>query len=186
MDKLASGIQNLESRLEKLFKDLPALPKSAKETLVQIWPWLALFGGLLQLAAAWALKGLTDVASGYIDLANKVSVAYGGKTTGLSTVDRGVVYLGIIMLVVDAVIMLAAFSPLKARLRRGWDLLFLASVLNVVYTVLSLFVSGRGFGNFIGGLLGSAIGFYLMYQVKPLYSIKVTTTGPKQKTNTAA
>lgn len=186
MDKLVRVVQNLESRLEKLFKNLPALPKSAKETLVQIWPWLALFGGLLQLAAAWTLKGLTDTASSYIDLANKVSVAYGGKTTGLSAVDRGVVYLGIMMLVVDAVIMLIAFSPLKERLRRGWDLLFLASVANVIYAVLSLFVSGKGFGSFVGGLLGSAIGFYLLYQVKPLYSIKVTTTGPKRKTNTAA
>lgn len=173
-------ISQVEEKLSGLFKDLPKLPESSKESLVQIWPWLALIGGLVQLWAAWALKELTDVTNSYVDFANSISQAYLGKTVGLSGMDKTVIYAGIIILAVDAVILLMAFSPLKTRLRKGWDLLFLASLLNAGYGVVSIFMHGRGFGSFIGSLVGSAIGLYLLFQVKDKY--KTTSDAKPNKT----
>jgi O-antigen/teichoic acid export membrane protein len=59
-----------------------------------------------------------------------------------------------------------AVSPLMKRLRRGWDLLFLSALINLVYAVVTIFIDSRGIGSFFLSLLSSAIGFYLLFQVR--------------------
>ncbi len=171
-------VKKLEKSLEGVFKDAPSLPANAKKNLVAVWPWLALIFGILQLAAAWALWRLLDATQPLIDLTNQLSQYYGGSSVGYSAFDKTVIYLGIATLVLDGVILLMAFSPLQKLQRRGWDLLFLGSVLNVVYSVVAVFISGRGFGSFIMGLVGSALGFYLLFQIKDSYKGKVVAPKP--------
>lgn len=174
-------VKKIDVKLAELFKDLPPLPKSSKEMLAQIWPWLALIGGVLQAFAALAVWRLLTWTSQWEGVADYYARAT-GVDVGPSALDKTAIYIGVVVLVIDAVILLAAFSPLRARLRRGWDLLFLAALLNVVYSVVSIFISGRGFGSFIFSLLGSAVGFYLLYQVKELYGSKATPAAPKAPT----
>lgn len=164
-----AALQNVENKLNEAFKDLPKLPESSREALVKFWPWLALIFGVLQLMAAWALWQLTRVTEGLTELANTLSVYYTGQTVGLSAMDKTLIYLGIIVLAVDAVILLMAWPELQKRTRRGWDLLFLGALLNVVYAVLTIFIDGRGFGSFVLSLIGSAVGFYLLFQVRDKY-----------------
>ncbi len=166
------AIKQLEDSLAKIFKDLPALPESSKEGLAKIWPWLALVGGIVQLLAAWALWHLAHWTSALYDYANEVSKLYGGRGLGPTGMEKNIIYLGIIMLVVDAVILLMAFPKLQKRLRGGWDLLFLGSLINLAYGVVQIFTYQRGIGSFIGSLVGSAIGFYLLFQVREKFSGK--------------
>ncbi len=165
-------VQQAESNLEKVFKDLPKLPNSSKEALAKVWPWLALIGGVIQLFAALALWRLADWAERVTDVANSLSVYYTGYTAGPTGFEKTVIYVGVVVLLVDAVLLLMAFPKLQKRLKSGWDLLFLASLLNLVYAVLQIFTFQRGFGSFIGGLVGSAIGFYLLFQVKEKFTAK--------------
>lgn len=164
-------VKKLDSKLSELFKDAPELPKSSKEVLAQIWPWLALIGGIAQAFAAlavWRLLQWTNTVAEFTTYYARAA----GVTASLSAFDKLAIYLGVAVLVVDAVILVAAFAPLRARQRRGWDLLFLAALVNVVYSVVSIFINGRGFASFIFSLIGSAVGFYLLYQVKELYGGK--------------
>jgi hypothetical protein len=62
-----------------------------------------------------------------------------------------------------------AYPALVKRERRGWDLLFLGSLLNVLYSVVTIFINGRGMGSFLSGLIGSALAFYLLFQVREKY-----------------
>lgn len=155
-------VTKLEKTLAGLYKDAPALPNSSRETLAALWPWLALVFGVLQLAAAWALWRLTRVVDGVLNY----YASYVDVRTGLSGYDKTVIYAGIVVLAIDAGMLLMAVAPLRARQARGWDLLFLGSLLNVLYAFVSLFIEGRGAGSFILSLLGSAVGFYLLFQVK--------------------
>ncbi len=164
--------KQLEDSLAKIFKDLPALPDSSKEGLAKVWPWLALVGGVVQLLAALALWHLANWASRVTDLANSLSVYYAGYKAGPSSFDKTIIYLGILMLVVDAVILLMAFPKLQKRERGGWDLLFLGALINLAYGVVQIFTYQRGIGSFIGSLVGSAIGFYLLFQVREKFSGK--------------
>ena len=167
-----STLKTLEKQIGDLFKDLPALPKNIKDFLVQVWPYLALIFGVLQLFAAWGLWGLMRVANPYIEYANELNRYAGVQNIGYSSTDKMIIYSGIAILAVNAVIMLMALSPLKARAQRGWDLLFLATLINVVYGVVQIFISGQGIGSFIMSLLGTAVGLYLLFQVKDMYGSK--------------
>ena len=158
-------VKKIEERLDRVFKDLPALPESSRETLASVWPWIALVFGVLQIFAAWALWNLVRVAETMIGY----SSLYVNYPDALNGTDRIVIYLGIAVLLVDAVILLMAYPELKKRSRRGWDLLFLGALLNVFYSLVTLFIDGRGVGSFLFSLIGSAIGFYLLFQVRGKY-----------------
>ncbi len=168
------AVKNIEKSIEKAFKDLPHLPESSREGLAKVWPWLALIGGIVQLLAAWSLYRLADWADATVSLA-----AYYRVDVGPSSFDKTVIYLGVAVLAVEAVILLMAYPKLKNRQRAGWDLLFLAALVNVAYSVVQIFTYDRGFGSFLFGLIGSAIGFYLLFEIKSKFTAGSTTTTSK-------
>ncbi len=170
-----AGLKKIEDSAAKIFKDLPQLPESTKEGLANVWPWLALIGGILQLMAAWALWRLASWADRVTDLAKSISVYYSGYTAGPSSFDKTIIYVGAAILVVEAVIMLMAFPKLQKRQRGGWDLLFLAGLINLVYGVVQIFTFERGIGSFVMSLIGSAVVFYLLFQVREKFGGKTTT-----------
>ena len=172
-------INKLEATIGSLFKDTPPLPNNAKQTLVNIWPWLALIFGIVQILAAWALWGLLSWANRMDDA---YRAFYAPAVHGYSSFDRMLVYFGLIFLLVDAVILLMAYPELKKRARRGWDLLFLGSLINLIYSVVSVFIRGRGISSLIFGLVGSAIGFYLLFQVRDMYGMSKKSTATTKDT----
>ena len=161
--------KKLETTIGGLFKGAPAMPENAKKSLVDAWPWIALVFGVLQLVAAWALWGVVRFAERLSDVTNSLSVYYTGRSAGLSSTDKMVIYLALLVLVADAVILLMAYPELKKKSKKGWDLLFLGSLVNLVYAVVSVFIHDRGVSSFIFSLIGSAVGFYLLFQVKDKY-----------------
>lgn len=165
-------LQTFEDKLVTIFKDVPPLPESAKELLVKVWPWLALIGGILQLLAALALYKLATVADNIIDYSNSLSTAYGGVAVGPAGFDKTIIYLGVLLLAVNAVILLVAFPKLQKRAKSGWDLLFLAALLNLLYGVVQIFTYGRGIGSFIWSLITTALVFYLLFQIREKYNGK--------------
>lgn len=175
-------VRKVEKSLGDMLKDTPKLPKNVTETLANIAPWLVLIFGVLQLAGAWALWRLMDRVQPLADLANQYSQYFGGETIGYSAGQKAVIYFSIALLVIEAVLMLMAFSPLKERLKRGWDLVFMSSLISVAYSVLLIFIDNRGFGSFLFSLIGTAVGFYILFQVRPLYSSKAATHKPTKPT----
>ncbi|HSX44092.1 MAG TPA: hypothetical protein VLE69_02230 [Candidatus Saccharimonadales bacterium] len=169
-------IKKTEDSLEGVFKGLPPLPEGGKEGLTKAFPWIALVFGILQLLAGLSLWHLTRYVNVLNDYANSIYQVTGTRV-GLSSTDKMIIYLGIIILIVDAVILLMAVSPLMKRARRGWDLLFLSALINLIYSIVSIFISGRGFGTFLLNLLTSAIGFYLLFQIRSKF--KGAGTAPK-------
>jgi hypothetical protein len=167
-------VHSIEKQLEGVFKNAPKIPENGRKTIAEILPWIALVFGVLQLFAVWGLWGLTRVSNELIDWADQISKAYGGQGVGLSSTDKTFIYLGILVALVDAVILLLAFSPLKSGLRKGWDLLFLSGLISVVYAVVNLFIDARGFGGFLFSLLFSAVGFWILFQVKDKFKTEGT------------
>lgn len=166
-------LKQAEDKLANLFKDAPKLSDSARESLVKAWPWIALVVGILQLLAAWGLYKLTDWADRSYRAADSLYRYYTGEGLGAySGFDKLMIYLAVVVLVVDAVILLMAFSPLKERRRKGWDLLFLGVLVNLLYGLVSVFIDTRGIGSLLFSLLGSAVGFWLLFQVRDKFAKK--------------
>ena len=149
--KEVNKLKQLVVTLEGYYAKLPALPLGARDFLVSITPWLALvFGVLMVLFSALGLLGGAVLSP----------FAAAAGTSGLTVLLMATAVLGI----AEGVLMVAAFSPLKKRLMKGWMLLFWVEVLQVVGAVLTLNI-----GSVVWGVLGAAIGLYFLFQIKSYY-----------------
>lgn len=162
-------IRVLENKLAQLYKGAPALSKETKESLASFWPYVMVILAILQIWAAWALWRLFDRTNAAADYVNSFLQSYGTTTVGLSSGEKVVIYLGIVLLLVEAALLLMAYGPLQKRERRGWDIIFLVSVIQVAYAVISVFVYGNGVGSLLINLIGAAIGFYFLFQIRDHY-----------------
>jgi hypothetical protein len=167
----ATMSQQLETKLNDVFtKSTPQLPANSKKTLVEWSPWVALVVGVLSLWAAYALWGWAHAVTGLTDYVNSLCAAYGGASCNTSSVDSMTlwVWLGLAVLIIEGVLYLLAFPGLRDRKKAGWDFLYWGALLNLIYAVISLFTN-YGLGNFIGSLIGSILGLWLLFQVRSMY-----------------
>lgn len=162
-------LSKAEDSLADVFKGAPKLSDSSKETLVKIWPWLALVGGVLQLIAAWFLYGWAKAADNILDSANEFYRAIGATQVVQERLTVWV-WIALAVLAIEGVLLLVAYPKLKNRQKSGWDLLFLVGLINVAYAVVSLFIEGRGgFFSLIWNLAISAVVFWLLFAVRDKY-----------------
>ena len=137
--------------------NLPPLPASIRELLVTFAPWLSLLSGLLGLLV-FPIVTLVSVI-----LAPLIGVSGGG----LGYIF-GIIHL--ILSIAGAVLSLMAFSGLRSRSLTGWTRMFWAGAIYVVAGLLPL-----SFGGLITTIIGAAITFYLLFQVKPYYDGRMTS-----------
>lgn len=139
---------NAVKTLEQWFSQTPSLPKNAKESLVKYMPIIALIFGiigiLLSLAGIAALTALSPLA----------------VVTG--TPGYGAGLLAAIFWLASSVLLLAAYSGIKARKISGWNMLFWSEIVYLIGSLVTLSI--------LQGIISALIGFYLLYQIKPFYS----------------
>lgn len=180
MEKVMALLSDLETSLNDIFvKKVPPLPASAKRYLVQYLPYIALIIGFFSLVSAWSLWHLAHSANAIIDYANSISRAYGGTITE-HHVGLGV-WLAILTLAFEAILYIAAFGPAKAKEKTGWNLLFYAALVNILYGIFDMFTSYGGIGSLIGVVIGSGIGLYFLFQIRESFMGTAKSTASTKK-----
>ncbi len=170
----------LEEQLNELFvKNVPKLPDGGRKALVAWAPIVTLILGLLSLFTAWSLwhwARLADMVNNVVNgIAGNSNLCngyyYPGYACGATLYSRFSVWLwlGVAFLAVNGILYLLAYPGLKSRQKQGWDYLYYALLLQVIYAVLSLFIPYNAGGHFIGSLIGAVIGFYLLFQIRGSY-----------------
>jgi len=177
-------LNDLENGLAGVYKGTPKLGNDAKKSLVKVWPWLALFFGILQVWAAWGLWHWGHTVNQFVDYANSLSQAFGGDAVGKVAHLNVFYWVSFVILLLDAVILLMAFSGLKNRAKRGWNLLFYSALLNGVYGVVSAFNDYGGVGSLVMQLVVSAVVLYFLFQTRDQYTGHKSAT--PQPTDTSA
>lgn len=154
-------MKQLEKPLDDAFKGLPQLPENARKGLAGALPWLTLVGAVFSL---FSVATLYNAAS----LLNGVYNAFGYPVaTGVVTT----LWLGIGILLAQAVMFFVAFPALRAYKKSGWDLLFWVALVSVLYgVIMNLFNGYFDLGQLIVSLLGAAIGLYFLFQVRPYFT----------------
>lgn len=152
--KLSGGNQDFKSYLSSLegFLDTylvgkaPALPPGGKNFLVQFLPWITLVLLILALPVILLAFGIGSFLIPFSFL--------GGAGFGL------LYMISIGFLVVTLVLEAMSIPGLLNKSKKGWNLLYYATLLNGVYNLLN--------GN-IGGLLIGVLSLYLIFQIRSYY-----------------
>lgn len=166
-----AAIDDLEVKLNEVFgKKAPQLPKAGKEWLVRWAPILTLIIGILSVFSVFSLWRAAHTVS-YADLANDLCRAYASSGCDVIPTNRLSLWfwIALAVLVVEAVLYILAYTPLTAKKKQGWNYLFWAALINVVYAIVSLFMTYAGVGSFIGALIGTALSFWLIFQIREYY-----------------
>lgn len=175
-------LDQLETALVGVNKGLPELPKNAKKTIVQYLPWLTLIIGVFTLWSAYNLYNWAHIANRFADWANSFSQALGGPATSV-TRFTAMIWVSIAVLALEGAIYLLAFMGLRDNKKSGWNLLFLGAIINVAYGVIVVFTDYGSISNLFFSLIGSAIGFYFLFQIREYYlgkKIEEKTEAPRE------
>lgn len=159
-------LEKLETTLDDVLnKKAPyKLPENNRKALAGAMWWLALVGGVLQLYLAWRLWDAWHYYDKYADMANSYAAAFG---VDARVNDLGFAfYLVLIVMLLSGALLLLAAPALKAMRKMGWTLVFYGLLVNLAYGVVVLFTDYGDLGNFLGAVLGSLVGAYLLFQVR--------------------
>lgn len=168
-----SQLNALEDSLVKANKDLPKLPKGFTDFLVMVAPWFTLLGGLMSLYSVYAIWHWAHWAS---DLNNLYNLAGVPNPAGRLS---AMLWVSMASIAVLGVIYLMAFSGLKNKQKKGWDLLFLASLVNVVYGIVTMFTDYSYGGGIFGTVIGTLIGWYFLFQIRDYYTATKAVSAKK-------
>ena len=160
-------VTKLEATLdEALNKKAPVqIPQNGRKALAGALWMIALVMGILQLLAAYWLWEAGHRVDTLVDYANAVSSYYGGGDVAGSHLGL-FFYLSLLTMAAVGTLLLIASPALKAMKKDGWNLLFYATIVEVVAAVTLLFTKYGGFGDFLSAMLGALIGAYLLFQVR--------------------
>lgn len=147
---LTGTLSMLETELGKVFssKKIPALPENVKELIVKLSPWFATISMLMLLPLILAAFGLSAIALPFSYL--------GGLHMGFSYT------LGLVFSFGMIVLELMAIPGLFKREQKAWRLIFYSTLLSLVQQLLSF--------NLGSLVIGGAISFYFLFQVKGKYT----------------
>lgn len=158
------SLHTLETTIARWYSGLPHLPKNVQKWIGEnIW-WIILVIFILSVLGIFSLIGGITALSTLSGAAYGIYGAYGASqvNAGAALTAAWVALVG--ALVTTAVLGLA-ISPLKERKKKGWDLLFFSDLAYLVITVAGMLVSFN-FGGIIGTIIGTAIGFYFLFEVR--------------------
>lgn len=137
----------LEKELEPVFlQKFPPFSESVKEFLVQYGPYFILVLSILGVLGILTALGVGSAAIGL-----------GAVSAGLGLTF----YVGIAMGTITLIMYLMAFTPLRARKRAGWNLLYYALLIGLLSSLLQLHI--------LGAVVGGVIGFWVLFQIREKY-----------------
>ncbi|MFO0955019.1 MAG: hypothetical protein U0526_00535 [Candidatus Saccharibacteria bacterium] len=134
------------------------MPEEWRKNLVNWIPWINLVIGILFLPLALAAIGL----------AGFVSVAL--NTTGYNASPL-IMFSGVILLV-SVALLIFTFPGMKARKLSTWKIIFWADIIYFAYGIVNAIgygISGGVIMNIIWSVIGTAIGLYVLFQIKHYY-----------------
>ncbi len=166
------SVNALENWLLGINKQLPQIPQKGRDVIAQLTPWLALAGGLFTLLSTWWFWQAGHAVNSLINYSNDLNRIIGGSVID-TTPDLGFTwYFALVLLALQAILLLMAFPKLKEGKKSGWNLLFYNVLLGVLTGLVYLFTPSYGIGSFFGSVIGAAIGFYLLFQIRDHFTKK--------------
>lgn len=132
----------LEDKLAAIYQKTPPLPRKVKTWAVRWLPWGSLIGGFLAFISTWTIWELLRV------------------------------WIPVLVLSLVTLLYLGAFPYLRLKKKKGWDYLFYAALVNVLYGCTLAFTRLGNPSSIVGSVFSSALDMYLFYQIREYYDGK--------------
>lgn len=142
-----SVLGQLETLIDGYVKKAPKLPGNVKEIIVKLSPYFTILGVVFAVPAIFALIGLSAAVTPLM--------MYAGAGWGFRSI------LSMVIMILMVLLEIVAVPGLFARKRSAWNLLFYISLINAVSSLVSM--------NLIGLVIGTAIEWYILFQVRDMY-----------------
>jgi hypothetical protein len=160
------SVHKLEKTVAEWYKAVPHLPKGGQKWLADnVW-WIVVIGVVLSVLGLFSILSLLFLAGAGLALAGGATGGAYGSAVGAAL--GGVVLISVIVslavYVIELILMAMAISPLKNHKKKGWDLLFLVALINVLSIVVTGLL-GMNFFSIIWGLLWAAVGGYFLFEI---------------------
>lgn len=142
-------IRQLEAMLDEyMVKKAPfQLPMGLKEFIVKVSPYLIIIFAIMSLPLIFGAIGLSTALAPFAMM--------GGYGWGIAAI------ISLITTVIVLVMEVMAVPGLFKRTKSAWHLVFYATIVSLIGSILAF--------NIIGGILGAIIGWYILFQVKDMY-----------------
>jgi hypothetical protein len=152
---LYGGLKSLEKLLDEyMIKKAPfTLPREVKEFIVKISPYLIIVLVIMALPIIFAAVGVSVLLAPFAMMG--MTGGY-GFSWGFGSI------ISLVVTIFALVMELMAVSGLFKRTKGAWRLVFYASIVGLIGSILSVH-------GIIGGIIGAIIGWYILFQVKELY-----------------
>lgn len=159
------SLRNLERMVGSWYKSVPHLPGNGQRWLAENAWWLVLVGVIL------GTLGILSVLLGTL-VAGTLLAGYGGPVgAAIGGLAFMIVAVSLAFAIVDMILSAFAISPLKAMQKRGWSLLFLVALINVLSVFVS-FLFQLNLFSLIWGLLFAAVGGYFLFEVRDYFHLE--------------
>lgn len=147
---ISEQLTSLEGTLNEYFgKKAPAMPDGIKDFLVTIAPYLSILGILFAIPALIAWVGLIGFGGALIPAAT------------MGAISLPPIILSLVLAIPPLVLQIMAIPGLFSRSEKAWRFLFWAQLITIISQAVQL--------NLLGLIVGTVIGFYVLFQVKDRY-----------------
>ena len=167
-----SIVTQLEESLVKLYQKLPHLPSNIRTWIgTNIW-WITLIGVVLGALGVVSSLFALLFAAGWVAPYVHMYGQYGVGALAGAAIAWGVVWalVGATVVVVSAM----AIQPLRDKLKKGWNLLFVVLLIQGASIVLE-FLFNLGFWSFVGlfwSALWLAAAGYVLFELRSQFAEK--------------
>lgn len=172
------AVHSLEKTLSEWYGKLPHLPLGARKWLGEnIW-WIVIIGIVLSVIGIFGLIVTLFTAFGISAYVSTLPyAAYSATSFGSIWITA---LIGLASLVLTTVLLAMAISPLKAKVKKGWTILFVIAliefVLSVVGEVVTLDISGT-----VLSVIWLAIWGYFLFEIRDEFGRQPKVTEKKTK-----
>lgn len=165
-----SKIAHIEETLDAFFrKNAPSIAASSKDFIVKYIPYVSLIMGLLSFLTFWSLWEWIRAANKLVDFANDAAAKYG---TPPAEHVHIMAWVGLILLLAQAIFFLRAYAPLRNRQKDGWNFFFYAVLVDTLYSILVVFTDYAGLFSMVWNVIWNTLVLYFLFQIRSHYTTK--------------